>query len=233
MTSLITEPQLLTTAATDAQQINSAISQARAAAAGPTTSMVAAAEDEISALTAQLFGSYGQQYQALLQQASVFHDSFVAALSSAGNAYAGAEAAASNLLGTVEADVQGLLGGGATAAPLFLGGDPLQPAALTSPTIGLIMGGSGLPIPPPSYVTAVLNYVNHNFNVLPSNANALFTPEGYYPLILKSLPLDVSIGQGLQILDSAIKSTLAANPGVAAWPFWATRRAPTFPRWKC
>ncbi len=215
MTSLITEPQLLTTAATDALQINSAISQARAAAAGPTTSMVAAAEDEISALTAQLFGSYGQQYQALLQQASVFHDSFVAALSSAGNAYAGAEAAASNLLGTVEADIQGLLGGGATAAPLFLGGDPPQPAALTSPTIGLIMGGSGLPIPPPSYVTAVLNYVNRNFNVLPSNANALFTPEGYYPLILKSLPLDVSIGQGLQILDSSIKQQLA-TPGVGS-----------------
>ncbi len=74
------------------------------------------------------------------------------------------------------------------------------------------MGGSGLPIPPPSYVTAILNYINHNFNVLPSNANPLFTPEGYYPLILKSLPLNTSISQGLQILDSAIKSTLANNP---------------------
>ena len=75
------------------------------------------------------------------------------------------------------------------------------------------MGGSGLPIPPPSYVTAVLNYVNHGFNVLPQNANPLFTPEGYYPLILKSLPLTPSISQGLQILDAQIKSTLAASPG--------------------
>ena len=87
----------------------------------------------------------------------------------------------------------------------------VQPT-LQGTTIGLIMGGSGLPIPPPSYVTATLNYINHNFNVLPSNANPLFTPEGYYPLILKSLPLDTSISQGLQILDSAIKSTLATNP---------------------
>ncbi len=46
----------------------------------------------------------------------------------------------------------------------------------------------------------------------PSNAHALFTPEGYYPLILKSLPLTPSISQGLQILDSAIKTTLANNP---------------------
>ena len=68
------------------------------------------------------------------------------------------------------------------------------------------MSGSGPPIPPPSFVSAVLNYVNQNFNVLPSNANPLFTPEGYYPLILKSLPLDASISQGLQILDSAIKN---------------------------
>jgi hypothetical protein len=58
----------------------------------------------------------------------------------------------------------------------------------------------------------MLNYVNHNFNVLPSNAFALFTPEGYYPLVLKSLPLTPSISQGVQILDSAIKTTLAANP---------------------
>ena len=46
-----------------------------------------------------------------------------------------------------------------------------------------------------------------------ANAHALFTPEGYYPLILKSLPLTPSISQGLQILDAQIKSTLTANPG--------------------
>jgi hypothetical protein len=87
----------------------------------------------------------------------------------------------------------------------------VQPT-LQGTTIGLFMGGSALPIPPPSYVTAMLNYVNHNFNVLPSNAFALFTPEGYYPLVLKSLPLTPSISQGVQILDSAIKTTLANNP---------------------
>ena len=75
------------------------------------------------------------------------------------------------------------------------------------------MGGSGLPIPPPSYVTATLNYVNQHFNVLPANAQALFTPEGLYPLTgVKSLPLDMSVSQGVQILDSAIKQQLAANP---------------------
>ncbi len=198
MTTLITEPQILSAAAADASAIGSALNEAKAAAAGPTTSLAAAAEDEVSAIAAQFFGAYGQEYQALLHQAAAFHSEFVATLAAAGNAYAGAEAAASNLLGTVSA------AGGSPAA-----------AALTSPTIGLIMGGSGLPIPPPSYVTAVLNYVNHDFNVLAANAHALFTPEGYYPLILKSLPLNTSISQGLQILDTSIQQQLA-TPGVGS-----------------
>ncbi len=206
MTGLIAEPQLLTTAATDAQQINSAIGAARAAAAGPTTSLAAAAQDEISAMTAQLFGSYGQEYQALLRQASAFHDQFVAALSGAGSAYANAELAASNLLG-----------GGAAANPAMVGGDPPLPT-LTGPTVGLVMGGSGLPIPPPSYISAVLNWVNFapNAPVAPGNALPLFTPEGLYPLTgVKSLPLNISVSEGVQILDNAIKTQLA-TPGVGS-----------------
>jgi hypothetical protein len=197
MTTLITEPQILSTAAADASAIGSALNEAKAAAAGPTTSLVAAAEDEVSAVAAQFFGAYGQEYQALLHRAAAFHTEFVATLAAAGNAYASAEAAASSLLGTVEA--------AAVSGPV--------PAATT---VGLIMGGSGLPIPPPPYVEAVLNYVNFPTpQVLLANAQALFTPEGYYPLILKSLPLDTSIAQGLQILDTSIKQQLATNPSVA------------------
>jgi hypothetical protein len=187
MMSLLTEPQFVETAAADVAEIRSEISQAKAAAAGPTTGVAAAAADEVSAAAAKLFGSYAQDYHAVLNQAAAFHEEFAAALASAGNAYAKAEAANANVIAAVQPTLQGT-------------------------TIGLFMGGSALPIPPPSYVTAMLNYVNHNFNVLPSNAFALFTPEGYYPLVLKSLPLTPSISQGVQILDSAIKTTLANNP---------------------
>jgi hypothetical protein len=91
MTNLITQPQLLTAAATDASEIGSAINEAKAAAAGPTRSLAAAAEDEVSAITAQLFGAYGQEYQALLHQAAAYHDQFVATLAAAGNTYAQAK----------------------------------------------------------------------------------------------------------------------------------------------
>jgi len=196
MTTLLMEPQLVETAAANVAEIRSAIGAAKAAAAGPTTGLAAAAQDEVSAATAKLFGAYAQEYQSVLTQAGAFHEEFAAALASAGNAYAAAEAA----------NAAAISGAAPTLTPTVV-----QPP-LQGTTIGLIMGGSGLPIPPPSYITATLNYINHNFNVLASNANPLFTPEGYYPLILKSLPLDPSISQGLQILDSAIKSTLTNNP---------------------
>ena len=115
MTTLITQPELLATAAEDASAIGSALSDAKATAAGPTTSVVAAAEDEISAITAQLFGAYGREYQGLLQQAAAFHDEFVATLAAAGNAYAQAEGEAAGMLG---------LGGGASSVPLS---EPLCP----------------------------------------------------------------------------------------------------------
>jgi PE-PPE domain/PE family len=196
MTTLLTEPQLVETAAANVAEIRSEISEAKAAATGPTTGVAAAAADEVSAATAQLFGTYAKDYHAVLARAAAFHEEFAAALASAGNAYKAAEAANASAISRV--------------APTLTSA-AVQPT-LQGTTIGLFMGGSALPIPPPSYVTAMLNYVNHNFNVLPSNAFALFTPEGYYPLVLKSLPLTPSISQGVQILDSAIKTTLANNP---------------------
>jgi hypothetical protein len=208
MTTLITEPQLVKTAARSVTAIRSVISEAKVAAAGPTTGLTAAAADEVSAATAKLFGGYAQEYQAVLNQAAAFHEEFAAALASAGGAYEAAEAANTS---AISGALGHLLSG--PVGPILGSPAPVVQPTLQGTTIGLIMGGSGLPIPPPSYVSAVLNYVNHNFNVTLPNAQALFTPEGYYPLILKSLPLTPSISQGLQILDSAIKTTLANNPG--------------------
>jgi len=189
MTSLLTEPQLIATAAADVAEIRSAIGAAKSAATGPTTGLAAAAADEVSAATAQLFGAYAKDYQAVLAQAAAFHQEFAAALAHAGSTYAATEAANASAVS-----------GAATTSTSAVVQPPLQ-----GTTIGLIIGGSGLPIPPPSYVTATLNYVNQHFNVLPANAQALFTPEGLYPLTgVKSLPLDMSVSQGLQILDTAI-----------------------------
>ncbi len=222
MTSLHTQPQLIKTAARRVAEIRSAIGAAKAEAAGPTTCLMAAAADEVSAATAKLFGSYARDYQAVLSQAAAFHEDFAAALASAGNAYATAEAA--NVSGIVSA-VQSLLGGGATPA-LLGGGSAMAMSPLQGTTVGLILGGSGLPIPPPSYVSAILNYVNQNFSVLPVDAQALFTPEGFYPLVgFKTLTLAASVSQGVQILDTAIKQQLVADPSGSVAVFGVSQSA--------
>ena len=91
-----------------------------------------------------------------------------------------------------------------------------------------IMGGSGLPIPPPTYLQALSErYVDPTafpeFSggqplfagqpLFPVTAtNPLFTPEGLYPLTgVKSLELDTSAAQGMQILNSTIYEQIAAG----------------------
>jgi hypothetical protein len=198
-------------AAADVAEINSAIGAATAAAAGPTTGLVAAAEDEVSAITAALFGGYGQEYQALLQQAAVFHDQFVQALAGAGNAYAGAEAAASNALRTLQGDIEALLGG--NAAPVsatVTGALTTAPTAVGDP-VTLLMGASGYPIPSQRYIDGIPQlYINPFY---PAGTNVgINTPEGLYPLTgIRDLTLDVSVARGVTILNNAIQSY--ATPG--------------------
>ena len=58
-------PEMVAAAAADLAGIGSAISAANAAAAVPTTEVVAAAADEVSAAIAALFGAHAQEYQAI------------------------------------------------------------------------------------------------------------------------------------------------------------------------
>ena len=235
MASLLAQRHLMAAAAADVAEIRSAIGAAKSAAAGPTTGVVAAAADEVSAAPLSCSADTPRSIRRVLKQASVFHEEFAAALAGAGNAYTQAEAAnasaISGALRTLTSPIQSLLGGGG-ATPALLGGGGGSPAPmvvqppLQGTTVGLVMGGSGQPIPPPSSVTAALNYFNQNFSVLPSNAHALVTPEGLYPLTgVKSLTLDVSVAQGVQILDSAIKNTLAANPSGSVAVFGISQSA--------
>ncbi len=61
-------------------------------------------------------------------------------------------------------------------------------------------------------MSSVLNYVNQNFTVSLANAQAIFTPEGLYPLTgVKSLPLNISVNQGVTILESTINSQLGSG----------------------
>ena len=168
-------------AAADVTGIGSAINDAKAAAAGPTTGVLEAAADEVSASAAAWFNSYAREYQALVKQAGRFHDEFARLLATAGTAYAGTEAGASKAL----------------AAPLT-GGEP-RPVG-----ISLIMTPTDIPIPSPKYLSEVYHlYISPNFTT--TNIHGLTTPEQLFPITgLRSMTLDQSVRQGLTILNNAI-----------------------------
>ncbi|CAM3294670.1 PE family protein [Mycobacterium intermedium] len=92
MSFLLTQPGLLTGAATDLAGIGSSLDAATAAAAVPTTAVSAAGADEISAAVAAIFQAHGQLYQSVSAQAAAVHAQFVQAMEGAGQAYARAEA---------------------------------------------------------------------------------------------------------------------------------------------
>lgn len=210
---MFVDPELMVAAATDVAAIGSAMNSATAAAEGPTTSLTAAAADEVSAAAAALFSTFGQEYQAISRHAAAFHEQFIQTLSAASSAYAMAEAAnATPLLAApsqLSASVQALIDGNGAGAT----GTAAAVSPLTGTTFGLILGGTWMPIPTTAYVAGALNYVNQTFNVLPENAQAVYTPAQGYPVTgVKSLIFNTSVSQGLEIMDSAIKQQLAADP---------------------
>ena len=85
---VIAGPEALAAASAEVGGIGSSIREATAAAAYSTTTVLPAAQDEVSAAISALFGTYGQEYQALSAQAAVFHQDFVSLLAAGGGAYA-------------------------------------------------------------------------------------------------------------------------------------------------
>ncbi|CAM4452419.1 PE family protein [Mycobacterium basiliense] len=92
MAFVVVTPELLAAGATRVEHIGSALGAANAAAVPAITSVVAAAEDEVSAGIASLFSECARAYQALSVQAAGFHSSFVQAIRFASEQYQSAEA---------------------------------------------------------------------------------------------------------------------------------------------
>jgi hypothetical protein len=93
MSFVTTQPEALTTAAGALQGIGAGMAAQNAAVAAPTTGVIPAAADEVSALTAAQFAAHAQMYQAISAQAAAIHEMFVNTLSTSAGSYAATEAA--------------------------------------------------------------------------------------------------------------------------------------------
>jgi PE family len=93
MSFVTTQPEMLAAAAGNFETIGSAMAVNNSAAAGPTTWVIPAAADEVSALTATQFAMHAELYQTISAQAAAIHQQFVATLSASAASYAATEAA--------------------------------------------------------------------------------------------------------------------------------------------
>ena len=93
MSFVTTLPEAMTATAGGLEAVGSTLAAGNAAAAAPTTGVVPAAADAVSALTAVQFATHAQMYQAISVQAEAIHAQFVATLGASASSYAAAEAA--------------------------------------------------------------------------------------------------------------------------------------------
>ncbi|OBJ60606.1 PE family protein [Mycobacterium sp. 1423905.2] len=149
MSFVIADTEAVIAAAGNLSGIETTLREAAAAAAAPTTQVAAAAADEISAAVSRLFGTFGQDFQAINAQAAAFHAEFVRLLNGGAGAYLSTEIvnAEQTLLSALNAPAQTLLGPAAAAVPpaaplLGIPGLPEIPV-LGGGTGGGLLGGLG------------------------------------------------------------------------------------------
>jgi hypothetical protein len=144
MSFVTAAPDLLEAAAQDLAGIRSSLMEASASVAVPTTGVVPAAADEVSAGVAALFGNFGKEFQALSAQAQAFHAEFVNAMNAGAAAYASTEAAnagqallGGGVLGNIGQNISGAVAGGEAAVGQLAG---QVGASLTGAFSGAIAG---------------------------------------------------------------------------------------------
>ncbi|AYE93878.1 hypothetical protein C0J29_02805 [Mycobacterium paragordonae] len=118
MAYVVATPDFLTAAAGDLAALGSTVTAAGAVAAHSTTSLLAAAEDEVSTAVATLFSAFGREYQAVARQTSQYQEGLALRLATTANAYqatelANAEQAMPNPAAATRISVPG-------AGPLYL-----------------------------------------------------------------------------------------------------------------
>ncbi len=114
MAYVSTAPAAIAAAATQLEGIGNSFSAESSAAAAPTTALAPAASDEVSALQAGVFSTYGQLYQTVSAEAQAIHQQFVSLLQSSSSSYSDTEAA--NQAGAAASSLSNATSGASSAA---------------------------------------------------------------------------------------------------------------------
>lgn len=124
MSFVTTRPEALTAAASALQTLGTAMAAQNAAAAMPTTGVLPAAADDVSALQAAQFAAYGTWYQRVSAQAAAVHQMLVNTLGTSAGSYGDTEAANQAATGSTSL----------SSLPTPLSGAAVNPAQASSST---------------------------------------------------------------------------------------------------
>jgi hypothetical protein len=127
----------LTAAASALQTLGTSMAAQDAAAAAPTTGVVPAAADPVSALQAAQFSAYGTWYQQVSGQATAIHQKLVNTLGTSAGSYGDTEAANQTVTGSTSLSslLGGLTGSGSSSSALSAATAPAQVSSSTGATI--------------------------------------------------------------------------------------------------
>lgn len=93
MSKVFAQPEVMAIIAHELQSLNSAVQVGNAVAAAPTTGVVPAAADLVSALTAAQFAAHAQAYQSISAQAALMREQLATTLAICAGSYAVTEGA--------------------------------------------------------------------------------------------------------------------------------------------
>ena len=215
-------PEELASAAEDVGNIGTRLEEANAVAALPTSGILPAGADEVSAAITPLFNNQSAVYQELAAQAKVFHQQFTQLLGAAGITYTDAEQAAFQALRDAISELESPL------RPLFAQAENPAPTSIPplivpqNGSVALIVGGTTFPLPNARYVSSIMTNFLNNPTLSPLTGalgQSIYTPEQFWPFTpqLGNLTLGQSVAQGVQLLNNAINTELSAGNKVTVY----------------
>ncbi|HTY35021.1 PE-PPE domain-containing protein [Mycobacterium sp.] len=212
----------LASAAEDVGRIGAALEEANAVAALRTSSVPPAGADEVSAAITPLFINQSRIYRDLAAEGQAFEQRFMQLLGAADVVYIETEQAAQQALRDAV--------GGLESPLISFAAQAENPAPTSIPplivpqngSVALIVGGTTFPLPNAKYVGSIVTDFLNNPTLSPLTGalgQSIYTPEQFWPLTpqLGNLTLGQSVSQGVQLLNAAINTELAAGNKVIVY----------------
>lgn len=215
-------PVDLASAAEDVGNVGAMLEEANAAAAVPTSTILPAGADAVSAAITPLFNDQSTMYRELAAQGRVYRQRFMQLLDAAGIAYTEAEQAAQqglrDAIGELESPFIPLVAQAENPAPTSV--PPLS--VPNNGSVALVVGGTTFPLPDARYVGSIMTDFLDNPALSPligALGQSIYTPEQFWPVTpqLGNLTLGQSVAQGVQLLNTAVNTELSAGNNVIVY----------------